>query len=77
MLEKRTTMADIARKAGVHVTTVSLALRNHPRLPASTRERIQALAKELGYVPDPFLRALVTYRGTNRWSGATRRRSPT
>lgn len=62
-------MADIARKAGVHVTTVSLALRNHPRLPAATRERIQALAKELGYVPDPFLRALVTYRtklGTGR-----------
>jgi LacI family transcriptional regulator len=62
MLGKRTTMADIARKAGVHVTTVSMALRNHPRLPAATKERIQALAKELGYVPDPYLRALVSYR---------------
>jgi LacI family transcriptional regulator len=62
MSEKRTTLADVARKAGVHVTTVSLALRNHPRLPVRTRERLQALAKELGYVPDPILRALVSYR---------------
>jgi LacI family transcriptional regulator len=62
MSEKRTTMADVARKAGVHVTTVSLALRNHPRLPAATRDRLQALAKELGYVPDPLLKALINYR---------------
>ena len=63
MNERRVTLADVARKAGVHVTTVSLALRNHPRLPASTRERLQALAKEMDYTPDPFLRALVAYRG--------------
>jgi LacI family transcriptional regulator len=73
MNERRTTLADIAQKAGVHVTTVSLALRNHPRLPAATRARLQALAKELGYVPDPFLRALVTYRSALR----TERRRPT
>jgi LacI family transcriptional regulator len=63
MNERRVTLADIAVKAGVHVTTVSLALRNNPRLPESTRERIQALAKQMGYRPDPFLRALVSYRG--------------
>ncbi len=56
-------MADVAKRAGVHVTTVSLALRNHPSLPASTRERIQALAREMGYQPDPALRALIHYRG--------------
>lgn len=59
----RVTLAEIAVKAGVHVTTVSLALRNHPRLPEATRQRIQKLAKEMGYAPDPFLRALVAYRG--------------
>jgi LacI family transcriptional regulator len=59
----RVTLADIAAKAGVHVTTVSLALRNHPRLPEATRQRIQALAKKMGYTPDPLLRALVAYRG--------------
>ncbi|MGH7996297.1 MAG: LacI family DNA-binding transcriptional regulator [Opitutaceae bacterium] len=63
MNERRITLADIARQAGVHVTTVSLAMRNHPRLPEDTRRRIQAIAQELGYVPDPYLRALVAYRG--------------
>jgi len=61
--ETRVTLARIAEKAGVHVTTVSLALRNHPRLPKETRQRIQALAKAMGYAPDPMLRALVSYRG--------------
>jgi Transcriptional regulators len=63
MNERRVTLADVARRAGVHVTTVSLALRNHPRLPESTRQRIQSLAQEMGYAPDPLLRALVAYRG--------------
>ena len=63
MNDRRVTLADIAVRAQVHVTTVSLALRNHPRLPPATRERIQGLAKEMGYAPDPFLRALVAYRG--------------
>ena len=60
---KRVTLLDVARKAGVHVTTVSLALRNHPRIPESTRHRLQAMAKQLGYAPDPLLQALATYRG--------------
>ena len=63
MNERRVTLADIAREAGVHVTTVSLALRNHPRLPEGTRLRIQKLAQQRGYTPDPWLRALVAYRG--------------
>jgi LacI family transcriptional regulator len=63
MSERRVTLSDIAKKAGVHVTTVSLAMRNHPRLPETTRQRIQALAKQMGYTPDPLLRALVAYRG--------------
>ncbi|MDX2186460.1 MAG: LacI family DNA-binding transcriptional regulator [Opitutaceae bacterium] len=71
MPQRRTTLADIAKAAGVHVTTVSLALRNHPRLPQETRDRLQGLAKKMGYVPDPLLRALVAYRGRNRT-----RRSP-
>lgn len=55
-------MADIARQAGVHTTTVSLALRNHPSLPASTRERLRTLAEKMGYRPDPAMRALISYR---------------
>lgn len=62
MSERRVTLADVAQKAGVHVTTVSMALRNHPRLAAVTRARLQGLAVEMGYVPDPLMRALVSYR---------------
>ncbi len=62
MEERRVTLADVARRAGVHVTTVSLALRDRPRLPEATRRRIQALARDMGYAPDPFLHALVPYR---------------
>ena len=56
------TMAAIAKRAGVHVTTVSLALRNHPSLPEATRERLRKLAESMGYRPDPGLRALMSYR---------------
>ena len=55
-------MADVAKQAKVHPTTVSLALRNHPSLPERTRSRIQALALKMGYTPDPAWRALVEYR---------------
>ncbi len=62
MTPPRVTLADIAREAGVHVTSVSLALRNHPRLPQQTRQRLCALAESMGYRPDPAMRALVAYR---------------
>jgi len=58
----RVTQSDIARVAGVHNTTVSLALRNCPAIPETTRRRIQAVAEKMGYYPDPALRALVAYR---------------
>lgn len=65
-MKPRITQADVARKAGVHVTTVSLALRNSPRLPLETRRKLQTLALELGYRPDPDLSALVAYRKSIR-----------
>ncbi len=58
----RITQCDIARAAGVHNTTVSLALRNSPTIPEATRKRIQTLAQEMGYHRDPALQALVAYR---------------
>ncbi len=56
------TLTDIAVKAGVHVTTVSLALRDHPSIPPATRARIRAVAQELGYRRDPLLDALNFHR---------------
>ena len=59
---KRITLKDIAKEAGVSHATVSLALKNHPRIPVATRERMQKLAKEMGYTPDPILGRLNAYR---------------
>jgi LacI family transcriptional regulator len=61
-MNDRVTMAVVARQAGVHPTTVSLALRNHPSLPLATRIKLQALAARMGYQRDPALSALVAYR---------------
>ena len=65
-MAKRVTLKDIAQKAKVHFTTVSLALKNDPRLPEQTRKRLQKLADEMGYVPDAAMKALCAYRQTNR-----------
>ncbi len=58
----RVSLRDIAKKVGVSHVTVSLALRNHPRISTAVRERIRALAEEMGYRPDPMLAALANYR---------------
>lgn len=66
MAAPRTTQDDVARAAGVHRTTVSLALRKHPRIPGETQERVRRIADELGYRPDPMLSSLVAYRTQKR-----------
>lgn len=65
-MKPRVTIREIAERAGIHFTTVSLALRNSPRIKESTRLRVQAIAKEMGYVPDPMLSALNAYRQTKK-----------
>ena len=62
----RVTIRDLAREAHVHHTTVSRALRNDQRLAAGTRERLLKLARERGYVPDPMLASLMSYRNRIR-----------
>lgn len=54
----RVTMADLARIAGVSVPTVSRALRNIDSVGIETRQRIQALAAEHGFVANPAAQAL-------------------
>ena len=65
-MSTRVTQTDIARAAGVHNTTFSLELRNSHLITQATRDRIQAIAKRMGYCPDPALQALVAYRNTRR-----------
>lgn len=62
----------VADAVGVHLSTVSLALRNDPRLPEATRRKIQSVAQSLGYTPNPLVSLLMSrvrrrnagYRGT-------------
>lgn len=56
---KRITTREIAAKAGVSNSTVSLALRNSPLIARETREKIQKLAQRLGYRPDPDVSRLM------------------
>ncbi|WP_261620964.1 LacI family DNA-binding transcriptional regulator [Pseudarthrobacter equi] len=52
----------MAALSGVAASTVSRALANSGRISASTGERIQAAAKQLGYVPNRQARALSSGR---------------
>ena len=51
-------LQDIADRAGVSVMTVSKALRDLPDVAPATKERIQALARQLGYFPDSSAQGL-------------------
>jgi LacI family transcriptional regulator len=59
-LPKPTSIRQIARVAKLHPATVARALRNDPRITETTRKRIEALAKKMGYRPDPELAAMMT-----------------
>jgi LacI family transcriptional regulator/LacI family repressor for deo operon, udp, cdd, tsx, nupC, and nupG len=66
MVTRRATQRDIALKAGVGRSTVSLALKGHSKISLKTRERIRKVAESLHYSPDPMLSALATYRSRIR-----------
>ena len=48
-MERRVTLQDIAQALGYSKNTISLALRNNPQIPESTRAQIQKTASEMGY----------------------------
>jgi LacI family transcriptional regulator len=53
-------LKDIADKTGFSTNTVSLALRESPRIPAETRDRIRRAADELNYLPNHVAKSLVS-----------------
>jgi LacI family transcriptional regulator len=59
----RVSLRDIAAHLGVSHVTVSLALRDAPRVSVALRAKIKKAADEMGYRPDPMLQALAAYRG--------------
>jgi LacI family transcriptional regulator len=59
-MKKRPTISDIARAADVSMMTVSRAMNNKPGVSDAVRQRIQALADEMGYRPSMIARGLAT-----------------
>lgn len=51
-------IGDIARLAGVGVSTVSRVINNHPDVKESTRERIWEIIKQNNYIPNNSARIL-------------------
>ncbi|MFG2764654.1 LacI family DNA-binding transcriptional regulator [Streptomyces rubiginosohelvolus] len=58
MTSRTVTLLDVARAAGVSKSTVSDALQGSGRVAEATRDRVRAVAQELGYRPNSAARRL-------------------
>ncbi len=56
------TIADVAKQAGVSVSTVSYALSGTRPIKPETKKRVEAAMKELGYQPNAMARSLAARR---------------
>jgi DNA-binding LacI/PurR family transcriptional regulator len=63
---RRVSLRDVAREVGVSHVTVSLALRQDPRISGARRLEIEQAAARMGYQPDPMLSSLSSYRQSKR-----------
>lgn len=59
MKKKSTTLLDIATELNLDVSTVSKALKNHPKISESTRKKVKEVARRLNYRPNSIATALV------------------
>lgn len=55
------TIKDIAKEAGISAAAVSYALRNSPKIARITRDQVKAIARRLGYRPDPRIASLMAH----------------
>jgi len=62
MKNKRTTMLDVARLAGVSYQTVSRVLNTHPNVAPETRDRVLRIIDEMKYRPSQAARSLAARR---------------
>ena len=60
------TMRDVAGRAKVSTSTVSLALRNSPRITPAVRKQVQKAARQAGYHADPTVSNLMARLRTIR-----------
>lgn len=64
-------ITDLAQRAGISKGAASLALRNRPGVSAETCERVQALARQHGYVPDPTVARVMSAVARKRPNSST------
>ena len=69
-MTSRTTLKDLAQAAGLAVSTVSQALRDEGTVSRQTCQRIQQLAREMGYVPNPVIAAMASKRPSSKESAS-------
>lgn len=74
----KTSQKTIAERLGVTDATVSMALRDHPRISEKRKKQVRQIARELGYTPHPLAaglrggatRSLGLLWSLGDWSGA-------
>lgn len=59
---RRVTLADVAKRAGVSTALASIAMRDAPGASPTSRQRILAAARDLGYRPDVRARSLASLK---------------
>ena len=60
VIKKPTTIKDVAREAGVSISTVSRVINDSKPVTNEVKQRVLDVIKETGYVPNPLARSLVT-----------------
>jgi DNA-binding LacI/PurR family transcriptional regulator len=58
----RVTLKDVARAVGVSLATVSLAMRDDPRIPEARRKQVKEAAESMGYCANPAATMLAHFK---------------
>jgi len=69
--ERRPSLKDVARLAGVSLATASYALQNHTKIPEGTRERVKEAAETLGYRANATVSRLMAELRSDQGGGST------
>ncbi|MCL8000257.1 LacI family transcriptional regulator [Brucella sp. 21LCYQ03] len=62
ILHRRVTLRDVAKAAGTSLSTASNALNNSGRVNAETRDKVNQIAREIGFRPNALARSLLSRR---------------
>ena len=58
-MKRSVTLSDIAKELDIDISTVSKALKNHPKISGETKARVKEAARKLNYFPNSIATALV------------------